>query len=143
MLLCVFFLVIGASSHIINFDACRRFARELCLLTEHGVVSLASSGSFKRECAVRPPGRMEAVTPDEAVASATRFLDLTVANRALYKNVFPVPPGPSTKNAYALFDEICSITTIYTCRCSAFREWEAVISSSGISTPNSSLISLD
>ncbi|KAM6569885.1 hypothetical protein CsatB_017870 [Cannabis sativa] len=37
---------------------------------------------------------MDAATPEDAVAKATKFVDRILAKRALYKNVFPVPPGP-------------------------------------------------
>ncbi|KAG6655408.1 hypothetical protein CIPAW_05G213700 [Carya illinoinensis] len=91
----------GASSHIINLATCSNFARALCLLTQHMLCSSLSSGILKRECAVRPPGRIDVVTPDETVASTTNFLNLTTVRSALYRNVFPVPPGPSTKNVAA------------------------------------------
>ena len=42
---------------------------------------------------------MAAATRDEAVAKAISFFDLTVASKARYKYVFPVPPGPSMKKA--------------------------------------------
>ncbi|PHT65217.1 hypothetical protein T459_29642 [Capsicum annuum] len=63
-----------------------------------------STGILNRECAVRPPGRIEAVTPELAVAKATNSFDLIFANKALYKNVFPVPPGPSMKKAPGLLE---------------------------------------
>nr|GEW49908.1 hypothetical protein [Tanacetum cinerariifolium] len=36
--------------------------------------------------------------PNKAVESAIRPREQTVASKALYKNVFPVPPGPTIKN---------------------------------------------
>ena len=44
---------------------------------------------------------MAVATPDEAVAKAISFFDLTVASKARYKYVFPVPPGPSMKKEAA------------------------------------------
>jgi hypothetical protein len=47
---------------------------------------------------VRPPGMMDATIPDVVVEIAIRFMDRTFASKAFYRYVFPVPPGPSTKN---------------------------------------------
>ncbi|MCE0481943.1 hypothetical protein HAX54_040156, partial [Datura stramonium] len=44
-------------------------------------------------------GRTDAATPEVVVAKAINPLDHTAANKAWYKKVFPVPPGPSMKNA--------------------------------------------
>ncbi|PHT80982.1 Alpha-glucosidase [Capsicum annuum] len=59
-----------------------------------------------RECAVLPPGRIEAAMPEVVVANAINPLDLIVANKARYKNILPLPPRPSMKNAPALFANI-------------------------------------
>lgn len=56
-------------------------------------------GILKRELAVRPPGSIDAATPEVVVAKAMKPLDLTVANKAQYKNVLPLPLGPSMKKA--------------------------------------------
>ncbi|KAG5532562.1 hypothetical protein RHGRI_027004 [Rhododendron griersonianum] len=56
-----------------------------------------SSGILKRECAVRPFGKIDAATPEVAVASAILLADLMVASKARYRKVLPVPPGPSMK----------------------------------------------
>jgi hypothetical protein len=34
-------------------------------------------------------------------------LDQTLARRALYRNVLPVPPGPSTKKTWLLLAKTC------------------------------------
>jgi hypothetical protein len=55
-------------------------------------------GILKRECAVHPPSMILAAIPDVAVAIAMRFMERTFASKALYRYVFSVPLGPSTKN---------------------------------------------
>jgi hypothetical protein len=57
-------------------------------------------------CAVLPPLIRSAAIPEEAVANAISSQDLTLASIVLYKNVLPVPPGPSIKKHS---DEFCSI----------------------------------
>ena len=52
-------------------------------------------GILNIECAVHPLGNIDAAIPDVAVAMAINPLDRTLARRALYRNVLPVPPGPS------------------------------------------------
>jgi hypothetical protein len=54
-------------------------------------------GILNLERAVRPSGNIDAAIPDVAVAMAINPLDRTLARRALYRNILPVPPGPSTK----------------------------------------------
>ena len=54
-------------------------------------------GILNLECAVRLPGNIDAAIPDVAVAMAINLSDQTLARRALYTNVLPVPPGLSTK----------------------------------------------
>ncbi|KAG6645500.1 hypothetical protein CIPAW_08G126900 [Carya illinoinensis] len=93
----------GASSHIINLVRRNNLASALCLLTLHVLFLLVSKGILKRKCVVRPPSKIDAVTPDEIIANATNCLDLTVARSALYRNVFPIPPGPSTKSVAISF----------------------------------------
>ncbi|XP_058211926.1 uncharacterized protein LOC131324114 isoform X2 [Rhododendron vialii] len=56
-----------------------------------------SSGILKRECAVRPFGKIDAATPEVAVASAILLADLMVVSKVRYRKVLPVPPGPSMK----------------------------------------------
>lgn len=58
--------------------------------------------NLKRELTVRPPGSREAATPEVVVANAMNPLDVTVANKAQYKNILLLPPGPSIKNAPGL-----------------------------------------
>jgi hypothetical protein len=40
---------------------------------------------------------IEAAIPDVAVATAINPIERTLASNALYKNVLPVPPRPSTE----------------------------------------------
>ena len=54
-------------------------------------------GILNLECAVRPLGNIDAAIPDVAVVMAINLSDQTLAWGALYRNVLPVPPGPSTK----------------------------------------------
>ena len=56
-------------------------------------------GILNLECVVHPPSKIDATTPDDNVASEISFLDLSVARIARCKNVFPLPLGPSIKNA--------------------------------------------
>lgn len=51
------------------------------------------------KCVVHPLGRIEATIPDIAIVIASRPLKRSVANKARYKKVFPVPPGPFIKKA--------------------------------------------
>jgi hypothetical protein len=48
---------------------------------------------------VHPPSNIDADIPDVAVAMAINPLDQTLVRRALYRNVLPMPPGPSKKLA--------------------------------------------
>jgi hypothetical protein len=49
-------------------------------------------GILNLECAVHPPGNIDAAIPDVAVAMAINPLERTLVRRALYRNIFPVPP---------------------------------------------------
>jgi len=60
-------------------------------------------GILSLECAVLPPGNNSAAIPDDATASAILFFDLIKFNNCVFKKLFPVPPGPSTKNTLCLF----------------------------------------
>ena len=60
------------------------------------------------EWVVLPPSKILAGTPDDVVAKAIKFLDIIVASKARYKYVFPVPPGPSMKNAPAFSEKTLS-----------------------------------
>ena len=46
---------------------------------------------------MRPPGNIDAAIPEVAVAMAINPLERTLARSPLYRNVLPVPLGPSTK----------------------------------------------
>ena len=60
-------------------------------------------GIWKREWAVRPPYNSNAAIPDDATARAIPLLALTEDSNVLYKNVFPVPPNPSTKKQFSIW----------------------------------------
>ena len=75
----------------------RSSVRSLCLSKKHASSALTSMGILKWECAVRPPGSREKVTPLDATASAAFPWLRTAARIVVYRNVFPVPPEPSTK----------------------------------------------
>ena len=134
---------IGASSQIIIFAICRSLAKFNCLLILQTVESSILSGILNLECIVHPLGKIDATTPDDVVASTIRFLDLGVARIARYKNVFPLPPRPSMKNAPGSWlVTFCSIIS-YACFCSKLRHVMAIISFSSTTISNSSLISFD
>ena len=79
----------------------------------HVEVSFNLIGIFRRECAVLPPSIKSAAIPEEATGNAISPCDLTFASIVLYKNVLPVPPGPSIKkHSDALFSTDC-ITVLY------------------------------
>nr|GEY22045.1 hypothetical protein [Tanacetum cinerariifolium] len=52
-------------------------------------------------------------TPDEVVGSAIRPRERTLSSKALYKNVFPVPPGPSIKNTPGESASTCHMMVSY------------------------------
>jgi hypothetical protein len=94
----------------------------------HVEVSFNLIGILNRECAVLPPSIKSAAIPEEATGNAISPHNLTFASIVLYKNVLPVPPGPSTKKHS---EESCSnacITALYIACCSALiREYYYVI----------------
>ncbi|CAN1324492.1 hypothetical protein LINPERPRIM_LOCUS33121 [Linum perenne] len=53
-----------------------------------------SSGILKRECAVTPPGRRVAASPDDATTKAIFPWLRTCESKQLYRYVFHVPPWP-------------------------------------------------
>ena len=73
-----------------------------CFEKVHVLFSLSVMGTLNLECAVRPPGNIDAAMPDVAVAIPINPSECTLARIALYRNVFHVPPGPSTKNTRLL-----------------------------------------
>ncbi|XP_058187525.1 uncharacterized protein LOC131304326 isoform X3 [Rhododendron vialii] len=105
-------LAIDASSHIINEVAFNSFAKPVCLPTLQDSLPSLSSGILKRECAVRPFGKIDAATPEVAVASAILLADLMVASKARYKKVLPVPPGPSMKKEVPAFFPTAYVTWV-------------------------------
>ncbi|RGB31576.1 hypothetical protein C1646_791777, partial [Rhizophagus diaphanus] len=67
---------------------------------------------LNRLCAVLPHIIKRAVMPDDATAIAISPDDLTVASKVLYKNVLPVPPGPSIKK-HSFSSAITCRTALY------------------------------
>nr|DAD22005.1 TPA_asm: hypothetical protein HUJ06_023468 [Nelumbo nucifera] len=94
---------IGASSHMINCAFRKSSSIVLCFDMLHMLDSFALIGILNLEYAVRPPGITVAATPEVVVIRTIQFLDLIVASNAQYTYVFPVPPGPSMKNALEPF----------------------------------------
>jgi hypothetical protein len=87
----------ATSSQIIK-DALRsNFAVPDCFVKLQVLVSPILIGILNLEWAVRPPGNIDAAIPDVAVVMAISPLDRTLARSALYRNVLPMPPGPSKK----------------------------------------------
>ena len=72
-------------------------AISLCFVILHVENSLRLRGILNLECAVLPFCNNKAAIPDEATAKAISLLARTLAKTVLYKNVLPVPPGPSIK----------------------------------------------
>jgi hypothetical protein len=87
----------ATSSQIIKAALRSNSAVSLCFVKLHMLLSPILIGILNLERAVRPPGNIDAAIPDVAVAMAINPLDRTLARRALYRNILPVPPGPSTK----------------------------------------------
>ena len=67
----------------------------LCLLLLHRLDSLALMGILNLECAVQPLGMIEEATLNVANAIAIICLGIIFSNNARYKNIFPLPSGPS------------------------------------------------
>jgi len=74
----------------------------LCFPKLHVLFSGSVIGTLNLERTVRPPGNIEAAMPEVAVAIPINPSERTLARIALYRNVFPVPPRPSTKNTQLL-----------------------------------------
>ena len=58
---------------------------------------LSSSGVLNVLCAVAPLGNNMAAIPVHATHTTVRCMRFIVLTITFYTNVFPVPPGPSTK----------------------------------------------
>src|SRR5687768_12441501 len=71
---------------------------------------LSLIGILNRECAVLSPVIKRAAIPKDATARVISPHDLTFASNVLYKNVFLVPSGPSTKK----YLNVCLIASIIT-----------------------------
>jgi hypothetical protein len=81
---CLF--VIEASSHWIKDASDSSLAVPLYFVKLQYPPSSMFSGILKRGCAVRPPGIIEAATPDVAMATAI-FLEIVLFQGALYKEM--------------------------------------------------------
>lgn len=114
--------VMLASSHRIREAMRRSLAVPLCLVKLHDAPSSMLSGILNLEWAVRPPGMMEGATPEVAVATAILPSPRTFARSALYRKVFPVPPGPSTKNTPPSPASTAARISSYASLCSWFSE---------------------
>uniref|UniRef100_A0A8R7QXN1 Secreted protein n=1 Tax=Triticum urartu TaxID=4572 RepID=A0A8R7QXN1_TRIUA len=76
-------LVIDASSQIMSDAAWSSLAVPLCFVNPQISPSSILNGILNLECAVLPPGIMEAATPEVAVATAIMPCPRIVAKRAL------------------------------------------------------------
>jgi hypothetical protein len=65
------------------------------------IVSSSSHGILKRECVVRPPGRSNEATPEEATDKKICLRLCKNVMIEFHKYVLPVPPYPKTKKILA------------------------------------------
>jgi len=98
---------------------------------------------LKCEWAILATGIFDAATPEVAAARAIYCVDRNVVSNAVYKYVFPIPPGLSMKNAPCLFEKIRLRIISYACFCSLFSLDTKRRSSSDTKIFNSSLNSLE
>ncbi|CAA0837911.1 Unknown protein [Striga hermonthica] len=75
-------LAIGASSQTISTLSRIKDPKLLCLLILQDLTFDKSIGILNLECAVLPPGNMDAAIPDVAVARPTQPFDRTTASKA-------------------------------------------------------------
>lgn len=101
--------IIEASSQIQSFVMLNKWTSLLPHEILHVEVSFNLIGIFRQKCAVLPPSIKSAAIPDETIGNAISPDNLIFASIVLYKNVFPVLPGPLTKKHS---DEFCSIAYI-------------------------------
>ena len=73
----------ATSSHIISDDVRNNATVPLCFVKLQMEFSQSFIGILNLECAVRPPGIIEAAIPDVAVAMAVRPINQTFASSAL------------------------------------------------------------
>ena len=92
-------MMLGHGNFIPNNQRCptKQLSSATCFVKLHMLLSPILIGILNIECAVHPLGNIDAAIPDMAVAMAINLSDQTLARRALYRNVLPVPLGPSTK----------------------------------------------
>jgi hypothetical protein len=95
-------LVIATSSPIIRDALLSSLVVPLCFEKPCKWVSSILIGILNLECVVRPLGMMDATILDVVVAIDIRTKDRTFARKTLYRYVFPVPPGLSTKKTRPL-----------------------------------------
>jgi len=74
----------------------------------HVEVSFSLIRILNRKCAILPLLIRSIVILEEATVITISSCDLTFASKVLYKNVLPVPPGPSTKKDL----DLCSVACI-------------------------------
>ena len=79
----IFPCIHDASFQIIKDASRYSSAVPLCLVKLHTELSLSFMGILNLECAVRPPGMMDAAIPDVAVATTMRSVVRTLAKSAL------------------------------------------------------------
>ena len=94
---------IKASSQMLNEASCISDARLDCLPTLQDKHWPQSIGILNLECVVRPVGILDAAVPELKVGKTICLSNRTFAYNALYKKVFPVPPGPSMKKSQVVF----------------------------------------
>jgi hypothetical protein len=87
----------ATSSQIIKDVVRKKVVVPLCFEKLQIVLSPSFIEILNLECAVCPLGMIEVAIPDVVVATTIDPIERTLASNTLYKNVVPVPPGPSTK----------------------------------------------
>jgi hypothetical protein len=86
----------ATSSQIIKDVVRKRAVVPLCLEKLQTVLSPSFIGILNLECAVRPPGTIEAAIPDVAVAAAISPIERIFAT--FFEDEFPMKNVPSTSS---------------------------------------------
>ncbi|GAA0158116.1 hypothetical protein LIER_15222 [Lithospermum erythrorhizon] len=97
----------------------------------HLLPGFVSIDILNLECAVRPPKNSEEAILDDATIIPIKPFDLICASSTLYKKFFPVPPGPSRKNAPPVLDIALLKSISKASFCFLFSSLSAYKSSSG------------
>jgi hypothetical protein len=92
--------VINASSYITKDVAWTNLQSIVPHLMSQTVVSSSSHVILKRECVVRPPGRSNEATQEEATDKTICLRLRTNVMIEFHKYVLPVPPYPETKKSW-------------------------------------------